>query len=356
MHSVVILGSSGSIGENTLEICRRFDIEVEALAVGSNIESLAKQIELFSPRYVAVADESAAAKLDFPRIFSGEDAALRMLEHTESPLVVNAMVGYAGLAPTLRALEMGREVALANKESLVAAGAFLDRSGIIPIDSEHFGLWYLLGKRRAKALYITASGGALRDMPLEELYRATYREALAHPNWSMGEKITIDSASMMNKLFELLEARWLFDTGNIDAFIERSSLIHAMVQFPDGSMTAHLAGTDMKLPIAFALRGEVDEEIVPPLDPLSIAPIEFEEIDKERYPLWELREEILSRPKMGAVLNAANEVAMERFRQGESSFGEFVADILEIYGRFSDREPESIDEVFEIDREVRAGA
>ncbi len=187
-----------------------------------------------------------------------------LIEMSSSDTVVNALVGYAGLAPTLKATSLGKRVALANKESLVVAGEFIDMSLITPIDSEHFGLWYLMNERPVSKLYITASGGAFRDWELENMKDATFSDALKHPNWSMGNKITIDSATMTNKLFELLEAKWLFNTSNIDAVIEKKSIIHALAEFTDGSTTAHFAGVDMKLPIAFALRGEVKEAILAP--------------------------------------------------------------------------------------------
>ena len=353
-ESVVILGSTGSIGVNTLNICRRFGIKVEALAVGgNNIPLLQKQIDEFQPKFVTVANKEAAKELNHPAVFSGDSAVSDMLDEVSSELIVNSMVGYAGLIPTLKAQKLGKKIALANKESLVVAGSFIDTSSITPIDSEHFGLWYLLNDKTPKRLIITASGGAFRDWDIKDIYSAKYEDALKHPNWSMGDKITIDSASMMNKLFELLEAKWLFDTDNIDAFIERQSIIHALIEFKDGSTTAHIAGVDMKLPIAFAILDTVDDGILPHIEPTQMQNISFEEIDTQRYLLWRLKNEILKNPKSGAVLNSANEAAMKIFKKGDCSFGQMCGKILETYDKFAHRVPNSIEEVFEIDKEVR---
>ncbi len=350
---MVLLGSTGSIGVNTLEIARRFQIPIEALVVGNNLELLQEQIDEFQPELVAIADPSRIGEIRHPRVYAGKEGILRLLEESSSPKVINALVGYTGLAPTLKALELGRSLALANKESLVVAGAFLDRSRIFPIDSEHFGLWYLLNDRPFSRLVITASGGALRDHSPEAIRNAGYAEALCHPNWSMGDKITIDSASMVNKLFELLEACWLFDTAAVDAVIERRSVVHALVEFADGSTTAHLAGVDMKLPIAYALECPVTEPILEPVNLLGIGPIAFEEIDTERYPLWQLKEELLAHPRLGVVLNAANEAAMEGFRAGRYGFGAMADKILEAWQHFRDQEPQSLGEVMAMDRKVR---
>ncbi len=353
--SIVILGSTGSIGVNTLNICRRFGIEVEALAVnGGNIPLLKKQIEEFKPKFVAISDSSVAKQINHPNKFSGKSAVSDMLDEVSSNLIVNSMVGYAGLKPTLKAQKLGKRVALANKESLVVAGSFIDTSSITPIDSEHFGLWYLLNKRVPKRLIITASGGAFRDWDIDDIYKAKYEDALKHPNWSMGDKITIDSASMMNKLFEVLEAKWLFGSDNIEAFIERQSIIHALIEFKDGSTTAHIAGVDMKLPIAFAILNSVDEEILPHIEPTKIQNISFEAIDTNRYPLWQLKSEILNNPKSGVVLNSANEASMQIFKNGACSFGQMCSKILDAYEKFAHKVPNSIEDVFEIDKEVRS--
>ena len=352
--SIVLLGSTGSIGVNTLEIASRYEIEVEALVAGKNIYLLNEQIKRYNPKYVAIADEADRDLVDHQNIFCGDSGIIEILERSSSRLVVNALVGYTGLAPTLKSIELGKKVALANKESLVVAGQFIDMSQIVPIDSEHFGLWYLMNDRPISKLYITASGGAFREWDIADMHRATFAEALNHPNWSMGNKITIDSATMTNKLFEMLEAKWLFDTTNIDAYIEKKSIIHALVEFYDGSTTAHLAGVDMKLPIAFALRSQVEEKILPPIDLLSMGAVEFLPIESERYPIWEIKDHILTNPHLGVVVNAANEEAIKRFENNRCNFFDMSRMVLDAYREFDDVIPKSIDDTIEIDREVRA--
>ena len=352
-ESIVLLGSTGSIGVNTLKVASRYDITVEALVAGSNIQLLNEQIVRYKPRYVAIANEVDRDAVNHPDVFCGGEGILELLERTRSETVVNALVGYVGLAPTLKAIELGRRVALANKESLVVAGEFIDMSRITPIDSEHFGLWYLLGSHPFRKLTITASGGAFRDWESDAVATATFADALKHPNWSMGNKITIDSATMTNKIFELLEAKWLFGSSDIDAVIERKSIVHALVQFKDGSTTAHMAGIDMKLPIAFALRGEVEEEILPPLDLLEIGSLQFEAIEAGKYPIWEIREHLLQNPHLGVVVNAANEEAIKAFEKGKSTFFGMAETILDAYKKFEDLHAKNIEEIIEIDKEVR---
>ncbi len=354
MNSIVLLGSTGSIGVNTLLIAKRYAIEIEALVVGRNIKLLNQQIKEHNPKYVAIANESDRHRVNHTHVFCGDAGILELLELTTSPMVVNALVGYTGLAPTLKAIALGRKVALANKESLVVAGEFIDMSKIVPIDSEHFGLWYLMGERPFSKLYVTASGGAFRDWQIEDMQRATFSQALKHPNWSMGNKITIDSATMTNKLFELLEAKWLFDTSNIDAVIEKKSIIHALAEFKDGSTTAHFAGVDMKLPIAFALRGEVEEEILSPVNLLEIGALEFLPITSERYPIWEIKQHLLENPHLGVVVNAVNEEAIKKFEKDECHFFEMGKMVLDAYAKFDNIKAMNIKEIIEIDRDVRS--
>ena len=350
---MVLLGSTGSIGVNTLEIAKKFNLDVEVLVAGNNITLLNEQIAIHKPTTVVVGCAENAPLVKHSRVLCGEEGILQAIEESESELVVNALVGFLGLRPTLKAVELGKRVALANKESLVAGGAFIDTSRIQPIDSEHFGLWYLLQERSpVKRMLITASGGAFRDWPLEKLRDATLEDALKHPNWSMGQKITIDSASMMNKLFELLEARWLFGEGEYDALIETRSLIHALIDFKDGSTTAHFAHANMQLPIAYAVLGRVEEPILKPVNLLEVGSLEFREITPDRYPVWEIKEELLKHPRRGVIVNAANEAAIEHFILGNIGFMEIAKTIVDAYERF-DREPQSIEEVFELDAEVR---
>jgi len=349
---MVILGSSGSIGVNTLNICREFNIEVEALVVNGNIEELNRQIAEFNPKFVAIGDASKKELVKHDRVFIGEDGILELLELSSSKKVVNALVGFAGLKPTLKALELNKDLALANKESLVIAGKFINTSKIVPIDSEHFGLWYLLGSKKPNKLYITASGGAFRDWDIDKIANAKLADALKHPNWAMGQKITIDSASMVNKLFELLEAKWLFNTTNIDAVIERSSIVHAMVEFVDGTTTAQLSGTDMRLPIAYAILDRVTKPILKPLNLLELNAIKFEEIKQERYHIWQIKEHLLNNADMGVVLNRANEVAIEGFIKEKYGFFGMSKRVLRAYEYFNKVKANNLDDIFKIDKEV----
>ena len=353
MSSIVLLGSTGSIGVNTLIISKRYNIAIEAMVAGSNIDLLNQQIAEHHPKVVVIANTADKHKVNHSDVRCGAEAILTLIEESKSSTIVNALVGYAGLAPTLKATSLGKRVALANKESLVVAGEFIDMSLITPIDSEHFGLWYLMNERPVSKLYITASGGAFRDWDINKMKDAKFSDALKHPNWSMGNKITIDSATMTNKLFELLEAKWLFNTSNIDAVIEKKSIIHALCEFKDGSTTAHFAGVDMKLPIAFALQGEVTEEILPPTDLLSIGGLAFLPIEAKRYPIWNIKEHILNNPHLGVVVNAANEVAIDKFQKEECSFFEMSDIILDAYEKFGDVKAKNIAEIIEIDKAVR---
>ncbi len=351
--SIILLGSTGSIGVNTLVIAERYSLPIEALVAGTNIDLLNEQIARFKPKMVAIACAGDKDRVNHPEVYVGQEGILELLERSVSPVIVNALVGYAGMRPTLKAIRLGRHVALANKESLVVAGEFIDTTRITPIDSEHFGLWYLMNGRPVNKLIITASGGAFRDWQIEDMRTATFANALKHPNWSMGNKITIDSATMTNKIFELLEAKWLFGTDNIDAVIEKKSIIHALVEFADGSTTAHLAGVDMKLPIAFALLGEVEEPILPPTDLLGIGALEFAPIDPARYPIWQIKDHILANPHLGVIVNAANEEAIIAFEQGKIPFFGMADKILNAMKHFEDVHPQSIDEIITIDAEVR---
>ncbi|NPA59854.1 MAG: 1-deoxy-D-xylulose-5-phosphate reductoisomerase [Epsilonproteobacteria bacterium] len=349
---MVLLGSTGSIGVNTLEVAKRFNIDVEVLVCGKNIELLNKQIKEHKPKVVVISDAKEIAKVQHNKVFSGLDAILRVIEDSSSELVVNALVGFLGLSPTLKALECNKKVALANKESLVACGAFIDTSKIQPIDSEHFGLWYLMQDRPVNKMIITASGGAFRDWDIKKLQNATLADTQKHPNWSMGQKITIDSATMVNKMFELLEARWLFGVGEYDAMIETKSLIHALIDFKDGSTTAHFANASMQLPIAYALDEKMDDNILSHVDLLSVASLEFREITTDRYPIWQIKKELLDNPIRGVVINAANEVAIERFVNKEIGFMDISKTIIEAFEEFT-QIPKNIDDVFALDKEVR---
>ena len=349
---MILLGSTGSIGVNTLKVAKKFNIPVEVLVAGKNIKLLNEQIQEHNPACVVISNKEDISKINHTNVYAGQENILKAIEDSKSNLVVNALVGFLGLRPTLKAIECGKKVALANKESLVAAGAFIDTSKIQPIDSEHFGLWYLLQKRPIEKMIITASGGAFRDWDIEKLKSASLSDTQKHPNWSMGEKITIDSATMVNKMFELLEARWLFGEGKYDAIIETKSLIHALIDFKDGSTTAHFANANMQLPIAYALQTSIDENILKHIDLLEVGSLEFRKIEKERYPIWEIKEDLLKHPSRGVIVNAANEVAIQRFINKEIGFMDISKTIIQAY-ETSFKEPKNVDEVFEVDTEVR---
>ena len=349
---MVLLGSTGSIGVNTLLIAKKFDIKVEVLACGTNIKLLNEQIKTHNPKVVVVANQEDIKNVEHNNVYAGQENILKVIEDSSSELVVNAFVGFLGLRPTLRAIECGKRVALANKESLVACGAFIDTSKIQPIDSEHFGLWYLLQDRPIQKMIITASGGAFRDWDIKRLEGATLADTQKHPNWSMGQKITIDSATMVNKMFELLEARWLFGEGKYDAIIETKSLIHALVDFKDGSTTAHFAHANMQLPIAYAVDAKMDENILGHVDLLKVASLEFREITNDRYPIWQIKDSLLENPIAGVVINAANEVAIDKFINKEIGFMDIHKTILNAYEKY-DEMPKSIDDVFALDFHIR---
>ncbi len=350
---MILLGSTGSIGVNTLNIARKFNLKVEVLVAGRNIDLLNQQIKEFKPKKVVIDRAEDVRLVLHDNVSFGEAAILEAIENSTSQTVVNALVGFLGLKPTLKAIECGKKIALANKESLVVAGKFINQKNLSPIDSEHFGLWYLLQNKKIDSMMITASGGSFRDYPLEKLSNVSIKEALAHPNWSMGNKITIDSATMTNKLFELVEAAWLFDTKKLDAIIETKSLIHAFINFSDGSTTAHIANASMQLPIAYAILGKCDEEILKPVDLVEVANLEFRKIETSRYPIWEIKDEILNNLDLGVVLNAANEVAVSKFLNSEIGFLDISKITMDAINKFNNVKASSIDEIFQIDKEVR---
>jgi 1-deoxy-D-xylulose-5-phosphate reductoisomerase len=325
---IIILGSTGSIGKQTLEVVRKFprDFEVLGLSGGKNWKLLKKQVEEFRPKFLATGDERARSKTKVKVL------SLQQLATQKCDLIVSAISGVAGLAPTLAAIKQGRKVALANKESLVLAGDLLMRevkkSGaqILPIDSEHSGLWQLLGKVETKSIQrvmLTASGGALRDYPLAKLKNVSPKKVLQHPTWQMGDKITLDCATMANKAFEIIEAHHLFGIPyeKIEAVIHPQSLVHAMVETVDGNIFAQLSNPDMRLPIQLALfESERKESLIQSLD-LVGKNLEFRKIERKRYPLFYT---ILAAAKRGGlapvVAAAASEAAGKRFLAGEISF------------------------------------
>jgi 1-deoxy-D-xylulose-5-phosphate reductoisomerase len=351
---LIVLGSTGSIGVNTLAIAKKFNLEIDVLVAGDNIKLLNEQLQEFDPRVVIIASRENLPLVNHKNVKVGLRAILEEIELSSSKLVVNALVGFFGLEPTIKAIECGKKVALANKESLVVGGQFLETSQIIPIDSEHFGLWYLMDEKKPlDKLMITASGGSFRDYPLEDLKNVTVEQALKHPNWSMGNKITIDSATMTNKLFELIEAKWLFNTTQCDAIIETKSIIHAMINYKDGSTTAHLAHTNMQLPIAYAILDRVEEQILTPVDLLSLQNLEFRKIETERYPIWDVRKDLLENENLGVILNGANEIAVEKFLKKEISFMDISKISIKALDHFHSIKINSFDDLFAANEAVR---
>lgn len=341
MKRISILGSTGSIGVNALRVIesRRQDFEVVALAAGRNIDLLASQVEMFRPRLVSVIDEQHAVLLrrrlggDKTMILWGESGYAETASIDSADMVVSAMVGAAGLLPTLRAIEAGKDIALANKETLVMAGELVMRRAaqnkvrLIPVDSEHSAIFQCLnGERRdqVRKIILTASGGPFLRTPKEALARVTVADALKHPNWSMGRKITIDSASMMNKGLEVIEAKWLFgvEPDRIEIAVHPQSIIHSMVEFIDCSIIAQLGIPDMRIPIAYALSwpDRLPEEGLG-LDIFRKAALEFLPPDREKFPCLNLAYEAARiGGTMTAVLNAANEIAVEAFLTGRLGF------------------------------------
>ena len=371
MKKLSILGSTGSIGVSTLEIVAAHPdrFKVVALSAGSNLELLCEQIERFSPQLVAVISEESAIKLGSmlngkkPEIFFGVSGMIAVATIAESELVVAAIVGAAGLVPTAAAIKAGKDVALANKETLVTAGhlimGMVKEKGInlYPVDSEHSAVFQSIqGQRRAdvRRIILTASGGPFFGYPMEKLSRVTVKEALNHPNWSMGRKITIDSATMMNKGLEVIEARWLFDmpAEKISVHIHPQSIIHSMVEYVDGCVMAQLGVPDMKAPIAYALT--YPERVgtgVKPLDLTELSGLTFFHPDCSRFPALRLAYQALKAGEsMPTVLNAANEVAVEAFLEGRIKFVDIPAVIEKTMDLHSPQGLASIEDVLLVDR------
>lgn len=340
----IVLGSTGSIGCNSLDVLHRLrdEWDVTAIAARSRCDELARQANQFRPGAVAIADgfreSDLLSKLEYrPRIFAGDSALLDLIASVPCDCVIVAVVGADALAATLRAVEMGRRIALANKEAIVLAGSLLvplaRRSGaqIIPVDSEHSAIFQSMQAGRAadvRKVYLTASGGPFRTWSREQIESATLEQAIRHPIWSMGPKISIDSATMMNKALEVVEARWLFDLRReqIDVLVHPESIIHSVVEFCDGSMIAQLSAPDMRTPIQYALTyPERRSAPAQTLDLASLRQLTFQPPDEERFPALRLGHEVAQRGgTSGAVLNGANEAAVELFREGAISFADIT--------------------------------
>ncbi len=373
MRSLSILGSTGSIGVSTLNVVRELAprFRVGAIAAGRNLERVEQQAREFSPELVSIADPQEAAELQRrlgggTRVVSGEQGLLDVATHGGTDMVVSALVGAVGLAPTYAALESGIDVALANKEALVVAGermtACAARSGaqILPVDSEHNALHQCLRGERTEEvrhLWLTASGGPFRGYDREQLKNVTLAQALKHPTWEMGPKITIDSATLMNKGLEVIEARWLFGLGpdRIRVVVHPKSVVHSMVEFVDGSLKAQLGVTDMCHPIQYALTWpERIQTALPPFDPVACGALEFEAPDRESFPCLDLAYRALEAGGAApAVLNAANEVAVAAFLEGRTSFLEIPAVIGEALERHAGEPSNTLEHLMTADRKTR---
>ena len=347
MKKISLLGSTGSIGTNVLDVIERNPekFQILGMSAGSNVDLFAKQIRKFKPRVVALFDtkkiptlKERIADLDI-EILSGEEGTIAVATLPEADVVVSGVMGSAGLLPAIHALKSGKNLALANKETLVIAGELVLReakktnSQIIPIDSEHSAIFQVLNgekKERIKKIILTASGGPFRTFSFDQMETVTVKDALKHPNWDMGAKITIDSSTMMNKGLEYIEAKWLFGVNTpVEIIVHAQSIIHSMIEFVDTSIIAQLGIPDMRVPIAYALtypdRFECD---LPSLDLTTMGNLTFEAPDFERFPCLQLAIDAMEIGKtMPAVLNAANEIAVQAFLEELISYKD-IAELI----------------------------
>ena len=372
MKKIALIGSTGSIGRQAVEVvCRYPDrFRIVALAANTDARRLAEQAARLQPRLAVLRREGASAGVPAGcRFACGEAAFEEACAFAEADVVLVAVTGFAGLKATLLALEAGKDVALANKESLVAGGALVTAlakkkgARILPVDSEHSAIWQCLGFDRGapfRRILLTASGGALRDVPLCDLACVTAKQALAHPNWRMGDKITIDCATMLNKGFEVIEAMHLFgaELAQVQVLIHRESVVHSMVEFADGAVLAQLGVPSMELPIQLALTyPERLSCALPPVDFLKLGALHFEGVDAARYPCFTLA---LAAAKAGGtlpcVLNAAGEVAVGAFLRGQIKYTQIAEIIEDTLSRAVRGEAESYAQLAETDRAARAAA
>ncbi len=371
MKNIVILGSTGSIGTQALDVARKHNFKIEALAAGRNIDLLEKQAREFLPRFVAVSDEQSAKELKLRlndtdiKVISGMEGVCEVAS-LPCDTVLNSVVGIAGLKPTLAAIDAGNDIALANKETLVTGGDIVNAKAkekgikIIPVDSEHSAIFQSLQgvpKGSLKRIILTASGGPFYSKTREELKNVTVAEALNHPNWSMGSKITIDSATLMNKGLEVIEAVHLFgvNADNIEVVVHRQSIFHSGVELTDGAVIAQLGTPDMKLPIAYGITyPERSEYAFERLDLFKVGTLTFEKPDTETFRCLPLCIEAIKRGGIApAVVNGANEEAVALFLNGKISFlqiGELVEKALESVKNVSSIK---LEDIFESDKAAR---
>jgi 1-deoxy-D-xylulose-5-phosphate reductoisomerase len=378
MKRIAILGSTGSIGISALDIIEKNQerFEVVALAAGQNVNLIKKQIEKFRPKFVALKNKEKAFKLgkvltknNNIKILYGEEGLKEIASCAAADMVLSAISGAAGLMPTLAAIEAGKDIALANKETMVIAGEIVTKQArkrgvkILPVDSEHSAIFQCLeGQKRNNLLRIilTASGGPFLNFTKKKLTEVTPRQALRHPKWKMGKKITIDSASLMNKGLEVIEARWLFNLGynNIDVLIHPQSVVHSMVEFIDGSILAQMGIPDMRIPIAYALTyPERITNDLPPLNLLETGNLEFYKPDIKKFPCLSLAYNAgISGGTNPAVLNAANEIAVEAYINGKIKFTDLPKIIEKVLASHNSVKNPSLEEILHADRWARIQA
>ncbi|HMO79776.1 MAG TPA: 1-deoxy-D-xylulose-5-phosphate reductoisomerase [Pyrinomonadaceae bacterium] len=379
MKGISILGSTGSIGCSTLSVVEHLgDVRVVAMAAGRNMAKFAEQIAQFKPDLVSCDNEDCRGRLAeklkqigvaLPEIVLNSEGLEAVATHPDAESVVSATVGAVGFLPTLRAIEAGKRVALANKETLVMAGELMtaaaEKSGaeILPVDSEHNAIHQCLrGEHRSEVrrLILTASGGPFRTKTKEEIACASREEALAHPNWKMGEKITVDSATLMNKGLEVIEAQWLFGFGadQISVVVHPQSVVHSMVEMVDGSIIAQLGVTDMKHPIQYALTyPDRRPNCLEPLDLAALSSLTFEEPDLERFPCLGLAYDAMrTGGTMPAVLNAANEIAVQAFLDGRAGLADIAAVNRAVMDEHDVEPAKSLEAILRVDEWARARA
>lgn len=375
IQNVAVLGSTGSIGQNTLEIIEKYPHRFKAvgLAAGRNLELLANQVKRFKPQFISLERkddvEEYRNRFDYSQIdiLSGQEGLEQIACSGECDIIVAAITGINGLRSTLQAVKSGKKVALANKESMVVAGSLIrelsSQTGaeIIPVDSEHSGVFQCLAKEERKDIkkvILTASGGPFFRRTKQEMNNSTLAEALNHPRWKMGEKVTIDSSTLMNKGLELIEARWLFDLQPelLDVLIHPQSIVHALVEMRDGSVIAQLSQTDMKIPIQYALTyPEREEAPLPSLDLSQVKILEFFNVDTDKFPLFNLSRLALKEGgSFPIVLNAANEVAVQAFIDKEIGYMDIFHSIKAAMDKHEKIQVKNLEDILRVDRETKS--
>ncbi len=372
-QKISILGSTGSIGVQSLDVAEKRGFEVEALTANSNVDIIEKQIRKYKPKMAAMADEKAAKELKSrivdtdTLVFCGSEGVCECAAESEADTVINRVVGMAGLEPTLCAIKARKKIALANKETLVAGGHLVKKTAkeygvdILPVDSEHSAIFQCLQgmnkKEELKSIILTASGGPFFGKKSEELKNVTVEQALKHPNWSMGAKITVDSATMMNKGLELIEAVWLFDVSPqmVDIVVHRESVVHSLIEYVDNSVIAQLGVPDMRIPIQYALT--YPDRFESPVKKLSLSDygtLTFKKPDYDTFKCINICRSAIERGGLyPAIANGANEQANYLFRQGKIGFLDIAQLVGEAVENVSSKEAYTLDDVLEADREAR---